>query len=230
MILCRAAGRSRAAGTADTVPLNAQWLTNSTFSPPKCGNTFSATARVTIAHKTKLHGFGLVSHDSSSPSSCRIALWPCGATSLGSHHRIVYSRSRPGTPQPESTPSGGRAGLCTAQATSMSRRHEPAVDQLHRQLSPEGAALRSPSLRGRRTLGSCRSRVMTRQLVNTPDGSSPDSVADLRWRAAPAAFARHDVAAPLQQVQPSAAGSVKQQRAACSLTVDRLPTNTQELW
>ena len=30
MILCRAAGRSRAAGAADTVPLNAQWLTNST--------------------------------------------------------------------------------------------------------------------------------------------------------------------------------------------------------
>ena len=174
MILCRAAGRSRAAGAADTVPLNAQWLTNSTFSPPKCGYTFSATTRVTIAHKTKFHGHSLVPlDDSSSLISYRI-----GGGHAEPHHsvrRITVPHLRvDGQGSYSSNPLLPEVRQVSAQhQLSISRRYEPVLDQLRRQLGFDSAVPKSPSSR---------------------EGDADSAAAEAEpWREAGAAYIPHTV-------------------------------------
>ena len=114
-------------------------------------------------------------------------------------------------------------------ASSRARRRSAASPAESRDRRSEVAE----SSRGRRRLGSCQSRFKTRQHVNTPDGSSPGSVADLRWESCSrdvcpprccciAPTVSGPTASVVQQQDPRRSSRQHAQQTGCLLTHKRL--------
>ena len=182
MILCRAAGRSRAAGAADTVPLKYNKVAlKLNILPTKMwehifrnhsrhNRTQNKISR-TLACATRLKSLEVISH----------RWWPMAMRShitrfAESPFRIFVLTARDLTARIHSFGrSGGslRSASDLHVASSRARRRSAASPAESRDRRSEVAE----SSRGRRRLGSCQSRFKTRQHVNTPDGSSPGSAA-----------------------------------------------------